>query len=115
MPRSKLLDRRLMELLAAAGRPIGLGPHRYYFMVVINEPSQGRHGRFRSAHENYAHKLQGRGLAPPVPFQKSGQAAGQAPQTSTYAAVQTAVPASARFRVAPTFSDESFACVKSMR
>jgi hypothetical protein len=31
------------------------------------------------------------------------------------AGIQIAVPASARFLVAPTFSDESFAWVKSMR
>ncbi len=45
----------LMKLLSATRRLVRLRPDRDDLMTIIDQPSQGRHGRFRCTHENDAH------------------------------------------------------------
>ena len=55
--KSKLLNRRLTQLLITARGLIGLGPDRHNLMTVIDQSPQRRHRGLGRAHENNAHKI----------------------------------------------------------
>ena len=49
---SKLLNRRLMQLLAASRRLIRLGPYSDDFVRIVEQATQRRHRGVRCAHED---------------------------------------------------------------
>jgi hypothetical protein len=53
----ELFNGRCVQVFAASGRFIRLRPHSGDLVSVGQTTAQGRHGRFRRAHENETHKI----------------------------------------------------------